>query len=478
MAAQVTQCPNCGTSFRITDAQLTLAKGSVRCGACLSVFKAADYFIQEAPPVLETVYAEDELTSDLPPIDELPYEDALVESPVEDPEFSFSDALGGMFGDEDNAPSAQNISERANVNQGLDDLISLDDDPLADLDNLVDDNDLLFDDSFGHDEVKNQRIEPSFDEDELNIEFDDDTQIDDNLDIGPDEPEASSLFQDDLELSDDFMSAHDDASPDNDMFIADNRYASEEIIGDSGLADESWATSMLEELETEPEPAATKMDRAEFTADDEQLHVATNDHFVLGGDDEYNDSTEVQIPANMLAGLKVAPVQFQQVVHSNKLAIIGWGFLSILLLAMIPLQYAYFEFKELSRQAEYRPLYEQACTYIGCTLPSMVAVDKIKTEHIVPPRSHPKYKDALIVDFIMNNRAKFAQPFPLVELSFTDINDKVIASRRFTPEEYLGGELTGTKIMPIQTPISLSLEIVDPGVSASGYNLHYLPLGQ
>ena len=37
-----TQCPHCGASFRITQAQLTKASGRVRCGACKQVFNALE----------------------------------------------------------------------------------------------------------------------------------------------------------------------------------------------------------------------------------------------------------------------------------------------------------------------------------------------------------------------------------------------------------------------------------------------------
>ena len=37
---QVTECPSCHTTFRVTDGQLRLAKGKVRCGHCLTVFNA------------------------------------------------------------------------------------------------------------------------------------------------------------------------------------------------------------------------------------------------------------------------------------------------------------------------------------------------------------------------------------------------------------------------------------------------------
>jgi predicted Zn finger-like uncharacterized protein len=35
-----TRCPNCGTVFNISDQQLTIANGSVRCGACEIIFDA------------------------------------------------------------------------------------------------------------------------------------------------------------------------------------------------------------------------------------------------------------------------------------------------------------------------------------------------------------------------------------------------------------------------------------------------------
>ena len=48
----VTQCPACGTRFRITDSQLGRAGGKVRCGACLEIFLAPDSpgSDEQAPP--------------------------------------------------------------------------------------------------------------------------------------------------------------------------------------------------------------------------------------------------------------------------------------------------------------------------------------------------------------------------------------------------------------------------------------------
>ncbi|MGM0768767.1 MAG: DUF3426 domain-containing protein [Pseudomonadota bacterium] len=43
-----TRCPKCDTRFRVTDEQLSIARGKVRCGNCMEVFNAIDH--QVAPP--------------------------------------------------------------------------------------------------------------------------------------------------------------------------------------------------------------------------------------------------------------------------------------------------------------------------------------------------------------------------------------------------------------------------------------------
>ncbi|MNY20773.1 hypothetical protein D3C86_1542730 [compost metagenome] len=88
-------------------------------------------------------------------------------------------------------------------------------------------------------------------------------------------------------------------------------------------------------------------------------------------------------------------------------------------------------------------------------------------------RNHPTHPGALTVDAIIYNRATFAQPFPLLELRFEDINGQPLARRSFKPGEYLAGELAGRTDMPPQTPIHISLEIVDPGTHAVNYSLGF-----
>jgi len=44
-----TQCPECGTAFRVTAEVLRQAAGRVRCGGCRYAFNALDYLSEQKP---------------------------------------------------------------------------------------------------------------------------------------------------------------------------------------------------------------------------------------------------------------------------------------------------------------------------------------------------------------------------------------------------------------------------------------------
>ncbi|MGY1918317.1 DUF3426 domain-containing protein [Pseudomonas tolaasii] len=149
-----------------------------------------------------------------------------------------------------------------------------------------------------------------------------------------------------------------------------------------------------------------------------------------------------------------------------------WIVLVLLAAAGLAGQYIAYQFDDLARQDAYRPWFQQLCPSLGCTVPSRVDIAHIKSSNLVV-RSNPEFAGALVVDAIIYNRATFSQPFPLLELRFADLNGGLIASRRFKPAEYLSGELAGVSEMPSQTPIHISLDILDPGSKAVNYSLSF-----
>ncbi|PCI43453.1 MAG: hypothetical protein COB51_11545, partial [Moraxellaceae bacterium] len=57
-----TICPDCNASFNVTEQQLSVAKGKVRCGSCLHVFNAIDHIDEEIiPPVLTSEHPNPEM---------------------------------------------------------------------------------------------------------------------------------------------------------------------------------------------------------------------------------------------------------------------------------------------------------------------------------------------------------------------------------------------------------------------------------
>ena len=151
---------------------------------------------------------------------------------------------------------------------------------------------------------------------------------------------------------------------------------------------------------------------------------------------------------------------------------LGWGALNLLALLALAGQYVAYNFDALARQDQYRPWLEQLCQVASCELPSRVDIEQIRSSNLVV-RSHPEFTGALVVDAIIYNRAPFAQPFPLLEIRFTDIAGQVLASRTFKPGEYLSGELAGQRQMPSQIPIHIALDILDPGTRAVSYSLAF-----
>ena len=142
--------------------------------------------------------------------------------------------------------------------------------------------------------------------------------------------------------------------------------------------------------------------------------------------------------------------------------------LSLLLLG----QFAWFNLPVLSLNPALRGAYATMCQLLDCTLPPQVNIQAIRSLELVV-RSHPNHQDVLQVDTVIINEAGHTQPFPDLQLTFTDINGRVVANRTFTPPEYLAGELAGSLVMPKAQPVRLGLEIIDPGEEAVNYQLKF-----
>ena len=148
--------------------------------------------------------------------------------------------------------------------------------------------------------------------------------------------------------------------------------------------------------------------------------------------------------------------------------------ISILFVSLLlAFQFIYFNMDQFARAPQYRPFYQKACDLLPCTLPTLQNLNKIRGSHLVV-RQHPDDDSALLIDIIMTNTAKYPQLFPIMEVVFTDGEHLPIKQRQLKPKEYLLGDLASLKAMPTGKPIHVSLEIVDPGPKAKGWEINFL----
>jgi len=147
----------------------------------------------------------------------------------------------------------------------------------------------------------------------------------------------------------------------------------------------------------------------------------------------------------------------------------------VMLMVAGGLQYAFFNMEIFAQRASYRAAYIDACRVLNCEVPDYDNLGELRTRELVI-RTHPDQQDALIVDVLLLNSAQFRQQFPGLLLRFFDIEGQIVAHRVFAVNEYLGGELRGLRYIPAETEVRLSLELVDPGQSALGYQMDVVRL--
>lgn len=517
MTSKVTQCPDCKTSFRVTEAQLAIASGAVRCGSCLHIFNANEHWLEQ-PPTL----------------DDEPELDSLLEQHATELDEIFSDENDNpLMGDTIQQKSLRNIFEE-------DDDFKIDDD-------LEIEDDLDLSEAKEVDEEEQSRVEESLlaeldeAEDELLfndtiqqeaislIEKHDDETLLDELDSYGDEPATEDKPDDDELIFDDNDNASGDSFKDtqtgliidsgmisaddlnlvdgdtgkqqlSDSFLDIDSWAKDStVFNDQDKGDESsigdndnWAEKLLEDDTTEDtdaldepgfddllddvpeEPMVGHLDPELLNILDDNSAAMPEDEFILGDEPMLAGERIGTENSSLLANIEPEPVEMSWQAQADNKRNTLWVVAAALAILGLTGQYLFFNFDELSRNPEYRPSLSMLCSTIGCEIPGMDDVSLIRSTNLMV-RSSPDQKDTLAVDVIITNRAKFEQNFPTLELIFTNIEGQVVAGRHFTPTQYLAGELTGQKLMPIMQPVHISLEIVDPGEQAVNYQLNLFP---
>jgi len=438
----VTRCPKCGTAFRVTPSQLSAAKGAVRCGSCLTVFKALEKTLQDSvdsdhelsttKPVLDSASSADTQTLATRTPNHKPDREPLfgVEEDVYD--IANQTKRGASLFERKPKGDQKRPGESADESWAVDLLAELEDD---DIKPIV----IKRKPKVDVDGASNSNIEPAPTADNSPPKKQPELKsqppkkpVPDK--IAPSEPPLEELVFNYDPLKTD---TGDDFLDDIDGFEAIQAAPTDETLLDDTpgeMVDLISLDAIDKALAQEPSYAEDQDYTRTINSDplDRWRHNSTRQRTWL------------------------------------------WALGAVTASMLIVAQVMFYKFEALNKTEPYRQVYEVLCPIAGCQLPPLSAIAKIRASNLVV-RSHPNEENALIIDTMLLNNAEFPQVFPALFLEFTNITGKSVAARTFQPGEYLGGELAGQALIPSNQPVHISIELVDPGEHAVNYRIQVVP---
>lgn len=125
----------------------------------------------------------------------------------------------------------------------------------------------------------------------------------------------------------------------------------------------------------------------------------------------------------------------------------------------------------LAADVRWRPILQAICDRLQCRLPPWrePAAFRVIAREVRP---HPEAPDTLQLVASFRNDAAFAQAWPLLQVSFSDIDGQPLAQRNFSPAQYLGGPPAEATIAVGQS-VDARLDVRDPGKAAVAFSLDF-----
>lgn len=410
--SHITQCPHCRTAFRVSDEQLGVAKGAVRCGSCLKVFRADEHFRDNTP---------------IPPM-------RATEEPIAKPAPEAAPAQ----------PIAQRSRTTSAATQAVD---SLPKDPAWDVGSEfdADDDDFLFSED-----------DPSADDGDL-IFMDDDQDLDDELDAG----------DSDLEFSDSFLALDDSAASEEDS--AKGQKSARAVGRPEQLdADEdAWSRDLLAETAAvESTPAKRSTPKAIKPLDDLSFSLDTPE-------DNLDSTPDKPAPASNQRSM-FAHHDLDEMVErmeQPRSATGLWTLAAVFMLIVFAGQILWWQRAQLAQNASLSPVYVQLCQYVACDLaepvPDATALRPISSVLREMPNQRMR------LDAVLINRGARPLPFPNVLLAITDAQGDVVADGLFSPADYISGDFRPEDLVPPGQPISISINTNRPVDNLDNFRLSF-----
>lgn len=228
---------------------------------------------------------------------------------------------------------------------------------------------------------------------------------------------------------------------------------------------------------TDPDPAlpeGTSEESLTTGTNAEKVDQAAPDIESVEIDAAQNDTVAATVPVIAVApesitqALPAMPSFTRQVARHGlhpRTAKWQWAMLVVLSL-VLALQVLLADRARLAADAAWRPLVARLCGALGCSIPPWHEPDAFSMlSRDVSPIAGKA--GGLNVQATFRNDARWAQGWPVLLLSLSDADGRVLGSRAFTPREYLGATATQAELAPGQSAqIALQLHEPNPDVVA------------
>ena len=147
-----------------------------------------------------------------------------------------------------------------------------------------------------------------------------------------------------------------------------------------------------------------------------------------------------------------------------------WVLGALALAALLVGQFAYFYRDELAQVPALRPPLARFCAHLGCELAPLVgaAVPELVETRIAP---HPRYSNVLRLRARLVNRSEREQPLPLLQVSLTDSEGRLLARRTFAPHHYVQPPARPDAPMPPNIVVDALLDVTNPDEKAAGFEI-------
>lgn len=419
-----TRCPTCATTFRVTPEQLKARLGRVRCGQCHAVFNALDALVEEVPLVTAR------------PATSSPPNAVPSILPASEAELQVQEILTPRRHGEPEAPSAAENQETTA--------------PAAFLDVEVVNLDEAFELPVSHEEeasLVTSAAEPS------GVNTNTEHAVADEL-IGELMAEIEHLPPAPAVLETPPATALD-------MDHAAEIEAANDPVHQEPAADVGRPPTVAEWHAAAPELVSESFPVATLAAD--ALDVTEGLAAPLSASSETSPSvTEDYLSA------EPNPLLHESAPRERRwLWALGSGMGLGVLLIQLVLHYRV-ELAVLAPQL--KPALEAACQPLGCTVPLPHKIDLLSIES---SDLHPgSQKSRLSLVATLKNKAPFAQELPRLEITLTDVADRVLIVKALQPAEYLPKDFRVDQGFPAKKEINVDLTLDVGDTPAAGYRLY------